>query len=537
MSSADAAPGRDSSGPPPRGLAGVESRSPLLRAGRLRAGHTGRHGWCVGGGPTGRPIAKWPDRVRIVAGKPLPSHRIPPVHYRRGRCGATANRGATPAHQAAGLPLSRSLADTLSTRQQVRVSTRLQTPGPRLERAGGLDGFGTVLKTMRETAGLSPAALAARSVVSKSHLGHLETGERVPTADIAAVLDTTLRAGGVLMELAALERGGGDDMRRRALLATVGAAASLGAIGGPHALGDMVRHGLLDAAGTEEDWDEVLATNTRLLVTDPSPLLGASLLTNLMVIKQQMRANPARGLFRSAAGLGIIYGLWLGNHDQLGGAGHWYRTSATLADRSGDTDMMAWVRGRAASRGVYEDWTVDHALNVATTALAVTDRPTLGALEAHAAQVGAYALTGDARRGRAAVEAMADVAEQLPAPSAGPGPVERTVFLSAFLEARVGTPDSAEAAYERAESALAGLPTWLLESRVYRARAMVADGDIAGGLAYALQAVDGLRHDVRVISVAVRDVCQAVPASYRGDDLHELHRHASPIPGPWERLR
>ena len=328
-------------------------------------------------------------------------------------------------------------------------------------------------------------------------------------------------------------------MRRRALLATVGAAASLGTIGGPHALGDMVRHGLLDAAGSEEDWDEVAQDCARRLVCDPSPLLGSALLTNLAVLRQQLRENPSLGLFRSAAALGQTYGLWLGNQNHLGGANHWYRSCASLSDRSGDTDMRAYVRGRSASRGIYEDWTVTRTLDVAAEALAVTPRPTLGALEAHAARVGVYALTGDVGQGRAAVQAMADVAERLPAATSrtAAGPMQRTAFLRAFFECRAGTAESAEQACDEAEDALAGLPTWLIETRVYRARSMVAAGNVIGGLAYALRTVEQLRHDVRVISVAVRDVCCAVPASYRGPDLAELWTYADPSPGPWEAIR
>lgn len=398
------------------------------------------------------------------------------------------------------------------------------------------DSFGSALRAMREAAGLSLAALARRASVSKSQLGNLETGTRQPTIDIAEAIDRALRAGGVLIELAAIERGGGDDMRRRALLATIGAAASLGALSGPHALADMVRHGLLDAAGATEDWDAVIADATRRLVCDPSPLFGSALLTNLMILRRQL---SNRDTFRAAAILGQIYGLWLGNHAELSGARHWYRSATTLADRSGDIETQTWVRGRSAARGIYEDWTVGQTLDTAAEALALTTRPTLGALEAHAARVTVYALTGNVTAGRRAVADMMDVAARIPRTSAqaGAGPYERAVFLAAYLESRVGTLTSADAACDDAERALAHLPTWLTEVQVYRARAMVAAGDVSGGIEYALRAVSELRHEVRVIAVAVRDVCQTVPASYRGDDVAELWQYASQAPGPWETLR
>jgi len=118
----------------------------------------------------------------------------------------------------------------------------------------------------------------------------------------------------------------------------------------------------------------------------------------------------------------------------------------------------------------------------------LTPRPTLGALEAHAARAEVYTLTGDLAAGRRAVADMMDVAEHLPGPTtqAGAGPYERAVFFRAFLECWVGDQASIEAACDEANRALAHLPMWLIELRVYRARAMVAAGDISGGIAYAL---------------------------------------------------
>lgn len=405
-----------------------------------------------------------------------------------------------------------------------------------------VESFGDALRVMREAASLSLAALAERAAVSKSHLGNLETGDRTPTAEVAEAVDRALRAGGVLVELAAYERGGGDEMRRRALLSTVAAAGTLGLIDGPHALADMVRHDLLAVAGVTEDWDGVLEDCSQRLITDPSPLLGTALLTGLSALRHEIDQAPARrrpDLLRAAAGLGQIYGLWLGNVSQVGGANQYYRTAGILADRSGDTSMQAWVRGRAASRGVYESWTITRTLSTVEEALSLTDRPTAGMLEAHAARVSVAAIVNDPASGRAAVRAMADTAERLPASELRTlaDPVARTLFMSAFLEARVGSLTDAEAACEQAEDALQRMPTWLTETQVYRARAMVAAGDTREGLTYALRAVQGVRHDVRVISVAVRDVLSALPRDHRSDVADALRPYADPNPGPWETLR
>jgi DNA-binding XRE family transcriptional regulator len=401
-----------------------------------------------------------------------------------------------------------------------------------------LDSFGMALRVMRDAAGLTQEAVASRANISKPHYGRFETGARLPIPEVADAIDHALSGGGVLVELAALERGG-DDMRRRALLSTIGAAVAVSTLDGPHALGDMIRHGLLNAAGADEDWDAVVGDATTRLVTDPSPMFGAALLTNLMMLRQQVAEKPSTSAFRAAAGLGQVYGLWLGNQAELGGAHHWYRSAGTLADRSGDIDMQAYVRGRSASRGIYEGWTIKQTLDTAAAAEALTERPTIGALEAHAARVSVHALSGNAAAGRAAVASMGDITERLPdeALDQAVAPVERTVFLGAFLECRVGSLDDAERACEAAETTLAGLPTWLAETRVYRGRAMVAAGNVGEGLTYTLDTVQTLRHDVRVIGVAVRDVCSVVPAGHRSDEYTALRAYADPMPGPWETLR
>lgn len=400
-----------------------------------------------------------------------------------------------------------------------------------------LDSFGDALRAMRESAGLSLAALGRRAGVSKQHLGNLENGHRPPTPDAARAVDKALGGGGVLIELAALE--GVDSMRRRALLATIGAATGLGAVSGPHALADLVRHGLLAAAGEDEDWDGVVDDAGRRLVTDSSPLFGSALLVNLALLREQITRDAQPDLLRAAAALGQIYGLWLGNGSHLGGAHQWYRSAATLAQRSGDTHMHAWVLGRAASRAVYEGWTVQRTLATAEQALALSSQQaTTGALEAQAAVVSVHALTGNVDRGRAAVRAMEDIVARLPdADLMGiAAPAARTLFLSAFLECRAGDLGAAMRACEAAEPALRDLPLWLVETQVYRARALVAAGDVLAGLGSALDAVQGLRHDVRVIGVAVRDVLSQVPAGQRPAAADQLAQHADPAPGPWEML-
>jgi transcriptional regulator with XRE-family HTH domain len=398
--------------------------------------------------------------------------------------------------------------------------------------------FGDVLRSLRRTAGVSLAALSARTHYSKSMIGHVETGARAATGEFAAACDRALGTGPLLsIVLGTQERG--DDVRRRALLAHIGTAAGLLAVAGPGALGDLVRQGLLDAAGHGQDWDAVLDHYGRRLVADPSADLGASLLAQLVAVRQGVAENSGdRDLLRAGAGLGQVYGLWLGNQGDISGAHNWYRTATTLADRSGDRMMQEFVRGRSASRGIMEDWTIRETLAVAEETLTRNRAPTVGALEAYGARLNVYALTGDLAEGRKAAAGMRAVVDGLPDSvlRTRPHPAERVAHFSGYLECRAGTRRDADAAFATVERALGGVPYWLVDAQVYYGRAMVADGDVRGGVTYVLDAVRGCGYDaVYVLGVGVRDVLSVVPAGHRSEELDELATYAAAGPVPWEK--
>ena len=93
-----------------------------------------------------------------------------------------------------------------------------------------------------------------------------------------------------------------------------------------------------------------------------------------------------------------------------------------------------------------------------------------------------------------------------------------------------------QAACEAAFVELSEWPLWLAETPVHLGRAMVAARDVAPGIAYALSTMQAMRHGVRVIGFAVRDVISVVPNDYQSDELEALRAYADPNPGPWETL-
>src|SRR5262249_37121685 len=213
---------------------------------------------------------------------------------------------------------------------------------------------------------------------------------------------------------------------------------------------------------------------------------------------------------------------------------NWYRTAAVLADRSGDLSLRSFVRGRSLARGLYEGYTVKQTLDGVDEVLSLTNTPNNGALEAHAARVCLYALTGNAREGRKAVDDMRAVVDRLPDNEvrAVAGPVERAILHRAYLECRVGSLGEAQAACDDAFSALTDWPLWLAETRLYLARAMIVDGDTSGGISYGLSTMRAIKHDVQVIAIAARDAVSVVPDGYRSDELDALRAYADPKPGP-----
>jgi transcriptional regulator with XRE-family HTH domain len=391
---------------------------------------------------------------------------------------------------------------------------------------------GQALRSLRQALGLSQAELASRAYTTQPAIANVEADRRRLTPELAEACDRVLGSTPLLATLAAT---GGNEMRRRALLLHLGEAASVGAISGPGGLAELVRSGLLDAAGVQADWDERVADYRHRLTVDGSASFGRALSAQLMVVRQRLTdGGPNVDLLRAAAGLGNVFGLWLGNTGSLSAAHGWYITANELAEQSGDRLLTSFVVGRSASRAVYEGWTVHRTVEQAARALSLSRGESCsGALEAYAALVHVYALTGEAKDGRAAAREMLAVADDMDDPAAR----ARALFCAAFAEARYGNPDSATEAYQLARPALAPHPLWAAEAKVYLGRSLVAAGAVQEGAGVALGAVAPLQGAIRVVGVAVRDTVTSAPEGVRSDELNELRKYADPAPGPWETLR
>lgn len=400
--------------------------------------------------------------------------------------------------------------------------------------------LGGAIRSIREGAGLSLGALSTRTSYSKPYLCNIEAGRKPVTPEIADALDRALGTMPLISMLWQLDGRTGDDVNRRAFLNTV--TVMTGAIGlnGASALAEVVRSGMLDASGDVEDWGAVVREYERRLVVAPTRDFGQALLAQMIMANQQLierGKNPER--LRAAAHLGQLYGLWLGNQGQVMQARGFYRTAKTLATRSGDTVALANIHGRSLSRGVYEGDCARETLAGVHEVLSLNTPPCAGKLEAFSALVHVHALTGNLASGRSEVDNMRRVAEALvekesPHPI---GPLARTESFNNYLECRIGTLTSAQRAFERAAPQLRPAPVWDADARIYFGLAHVRDGDMAGGVRIALDAVKSLNDvHVKVLSVGVQDLLSVVPKQYRGDEVDELRTYSATGPGPWETV-
>lgn len=394
---------------------------------------------------------------------------------------------------------------------------------------------GSVLRQLREASGYSLAGLAERAHMDRTLINRLECDRREMRPHHADALDQALGTGGLLRSLVHQPEGGEGAMERRAVLWLAGAAASVAAATGRASVDELIRAGLLDAVEQPDDWDSVLAETQRRLVLAPDDQFGATVAGKLVVLRQAINDRQRADEIRAAAMLSLFYGLWQGNQGKFAAALDWYHAAAALAGRSGDAATETYVLGRAASRAVYEGMQAARVRTMAEQALAVTNAPTLGALEARSALAGVAAMTGDVTAGRDQVEAMRRVADQL-GEDDPVGPYPRTVNFGIFVEARGGDLQSASRARDEAEVALARTPLWLAESRIYYALAMARAGDVRGAAAHALDAIKTVPWAVHTLAMAASDVLTAVPRTDRTDEVMELRTYASSTPGPWETL-
>jgi transcriptional regulator with XRE-family HTH domain len=334
---------------------------------------------------------------------------------------------------------------------------------------------GASLRRAREEAGLSLAALATRTHFSRGHLANVESGRRKPTPDVVL----------------AYERALGDDVHRRTLLTGLATAV----------VAPMVMSEALHGAFTEaladpipvEQWQDRAEHYGRDYMTLGAGTLSTMLVADLVRLQQFVKEPK---IWAPAARLMTVYGKTLPTNEGTKGALHWYRLASAVADRSGDTPTRVWVRGRAALALAYEAAELPTALALSDQAIGLSDRPSLGQLNALVARAHVAGAVGDHATAATAMEESLKVfdlvgsTEQI---SDFAVPEWRFHTFASMLWSRLGDESRAMAAQDAADRTRpTTLPRFATHIELHRGLMLAKSGDKPGGLAYAQAALDRL---------------------------------------------
>jgi hypothetical protein len=278
-------------------------------------------------------------------------------------------------------------------------------------------------------------------------------------------------------------------MRRRGLLATV--AASVIA---PAAAGELIHAGFSSALarkGAEEKWRAQVIGYGRDYMAVGASQLQNRLAGDLIVLQQQI---DSKAMWASASRLLAVYGKTTGEPRE---AIRWYRLAVEAADRSEDLPVRVWVRGRAAIALAYEGAALGDAEELARDAVELSDKPSIGRLNALMARAHVAAGRGDLAGAIQADEAARRVFDKVASPSGEVSdfavPAWRMATFRSMLWARLGQVARGEEAQGDADD---GRPPELVRFathiELHRGLMMAHAGDHEGGLAYARAALDAL---------------------------------------------
>lgn len=346
--------------------------------------------------------------------------------------------------------------------------------------------LGPILRAIRDAAGLSLSAMAERTNFSKGYLGQVECEARRATPTVVAAYENVLA-----------ERCG----RRSALLAGLLAGAVSTAT-----VFDGVRAGyealLNDPRPHVDDWLARVDGYGRDYMQLGAARMQQRLAADLIVLRDRIGDSPE--LWAAAGRLLTVYGKTVPAADEQGAVA-WYLTAARAADRSGDLQARVWVRGRAALALAYEGAALTVAETLAEQALAVDDRPSLGALNAHMALAHVAAHRGDRQAAltrATAAERSFDVAGSDEQVSDYAVPLWRMRTFTSMLWSRLGDEPRATAAQDAADAARPDtLPRFAVHIDMHRGLMLARAGDLPGGRAYARAALDALPPERRSLTL------------------------------------
>ncbi|GGX77620.1 helix-turn-helix domain-containing protein [Streptomyces hiroshimensis] len=347
--------------------------------------------------------------------------------------------------------------------------------------------IGELVRELRKARGWSQGRLAAEindafgTALAREYVSGWERGKVRPgpfyLRALARVLD---------VPAAALAGGGPAD----------GAAAAALA---PAVASDLLSTGFaarLRGGPSAGEWEGRLTAYGTDYMSSPAADLQRRVAEDLVVVQQQLD-DPR--MWSVAARLMTVYATTF-SRQECAKTVMWFRMAADAADRSGDTGVRVWVRGRGALTLGYGGTSTGLAELLADQALALTGKPSVGLLHATLGKAYAAALRGDratalrlADRGRRIFDAAYDPSAQLSDYSI---PSWRMNGFLSLLSARLGDEKQATEAREAALRELPErLPRFATHLELHKGLTLVRAGDREGGVACARAALEALPQD------------------------------------------
>ncbi|MFE5562891.1 helix-turn-helix domain-containing protein [Streptomyces sp. NPDC056544] len=347
--------------------------------------------------------------------------------------------------------------------------------------------LGDLIRDLRTARGWSQGRLSDQinarygTALTREYISRWERGVVTPGAYYLRCLSVVLD-----VPLAVLE---GQVDRREFLTDAAGAAIA------PVVASDLLSVGFaarLSGGPSVEAWEAKLATYGTEYMSLGAADIQRRVSAELVTVQQQLD-NPR--LWSVAARMMTLYAKTFPGSDGAK-AVHWYRMAAKAADASNDVDTRVWVRGRAAIALGYEGAALPVADVFADQAMAISDRPSLGLLNAVFGKAHAAAIRGDHTTARQLLTQGRRIFEQAGSheqTSDYAVPYWRVNVFTSLLAARLGDETTAVAAQDAVRAELpATLPRFATHLEMHRGLMLARSGDTAAGTAHARAALDAL---------------------------------------------
>jgi hypothetical protein len=310
---------------------------------------------------------------------------------------------------------------------------------------------------------------------------HWRRGNVTPTPTNVRLLALALDADPMEMAVLAEHQRKGEDVERRRFVAGMAATAVA-----PTVTADLLFRGFAAAVGdhpSRDDWQERVEAYGADYMSVGAAELQPQLAADLAVLQSQLD-RPERWAVASR-----LLALYAKTTPGSENSSRWYELAAKAADRSGDGSTRVWVRGRAALALAYEGAALGTAARLAGEALALSDEPSLGRLNALTARAhllafageraGAYAALDDARRVFEAAGSDDQISDYAV-------PEWRFHTFASMLLSRMGDERGAVNAQDAADrSRPVSLARFATHIELHRGLMLVHAGDVASGVDYA----------------------------------------------------